>query len=83
MLTWQTVLLGLQFDATGSTAMDSSLFDDPEMPPPGQRSGAGAASVLTYLFQSRCIFTRPAAAKTEQERPPRKDSESAVRDRPT
>jgi hypothetical protein len=63
--------------------MDSSLFDDPEMPPPGQRSGAGAASVLTYLFQSRCIFTKPAAAKTGQERPPRKENESAVRDRPT
>lgn len=67
--------------------MDSSLFDDPEMPPPGQRSGAGAASVLTYLFQSRCIFTRPAAkpaaAKAERERPPRKENESAARDRPT
>jgi len=64
--------------------MDSSLFDDPEMPPPGRRSGAGAASVLTYLFQSRCIFTKPAATQTERERPPpRKENESAVRDRPT
>ena len=63
--------------------MDSSLFDDPEMPPPGQRSGAGAASVLTYLFQSRCIFTKPAAAKAERERPPRKENESAARDRPS
>ena len=63
--------------------MDSSLFDDPEMPPPGQRSGAGAASVLTYLFQSRCIFTKPAAVKTDKERPPRKENEPAVRERPT
>lgn len=64
--------------------MDSNLFEDPEMPPPGQRSGAGAASVLTYLFHSRCIFTKPPAAKAEHGRPARKESESvAASDRPT
>jgi len=42
--------------------MPERLFDDPTLPPPGRRSGAGSASVIPYLLKS--LATRPQAAQT-------------------
>jgi len=41
--------------------MPERLFDDPTLPPPGRRSGAGSASVIPYLLKS--LATRPQAAE--------------------
>lgn len=39
--------------------MSERLLDDPTLPPPGRRSGAGAASIVPYLLNS--LATRPQA----------------------
>lgn len=38
--------------------MPERLLDDPSLPPPGRRSGAGSASILPYLLRS--LASRPA-----------------------
>lgn len=38
--------------------MSERFLDDPSLPPPGRRSGAGSASILPYLLRS--LATRPA-----------------------
>ena len=37
--------------------MAERILDDPALPPPGRRSGAGSASILPYLLQS--LAARP------------------------
>ncbi len=49
--------------------MSERVFDDPTLPPPGRRSGAGAASIVPYLLKT--LATRPQAAAVETvQRPP-------------
>ncbi|HWI83305.1 hypothetical protein [Ramlibacter sp.] len=37
--------------------MPDRIFEDPSLPPPGRRSGAGSASILPYLLHS--LASRP------------------------
>lgn len=43
--------------------MREADLDDPTVPPPGRRSGAGSAGVLPYLM--RTIAAKPAASVGE------------------
>jgi hypothetical protein len=43
-----------------SRSMSERAFDDPTLPPPGRRSGAGSASIVPYLLKT--LATRPQAA---------------------
>lgn len=46
--------------------MSDRLWDDPTIPPPGRRSGAGSWSILPYLVKTL-------AAKPKEGPPPRDD----------
>lgn len=50
--------------------------DDSGLPPPGQRWGAGAQSVLPYL--SRTLRAKPAEAPEPPEAPPRDRAPDAM-----
>lgn len=49
--------------------MSDRLWDDPTIPPPGRRSGAGSWSILPYLVKSL-------AAKPKDGPPPRDDNDA-------
>ena len=46
-----------------SRSMSERVFDDPNLPPPGRRSGDGSTSILPYLLKT--LATRPQAAGIE------------------
>jgi hypothetical protein len=60
--------------------INSHEDQDPTLPPPGSRWGAGAQSVLPYLTKS--LQARPASAG-EQAREPRPGADGRVPERPS
>jgi hypothetical protein len=51
--------------------MAERILDDPALPPPGRRSGAGSASILPYLLQS--LAARPSVPAAAVRPRPRAD----------
>lgn len=49
--------------------MSDRLWDDPTIPPPGRRSGAGSWSILPYLVKSLAAKPKDAAAPRGYEAP--------------
>ena len=47
--------------------MRERIFDDPTLPPPGKRSGAGSASILPYLLKT--LATRPQGPLIDEPHP--------------
>ena len=60
--------------------MAERIPDDPALPPPGQRSGAGSASILPYLLQSLAARPTVPAVAPARTRPRRSSAPLAGRD---
>jgi hypothetical protein len=46
-----------QLIESSAALMPNSVFDDPTIPPPGKRTGAGIESILPFLVRS--LATKP------------------------